>query len=801
MIMSKEDAAAFSLRHDKHVEIYPLTSDEDGEWGVQMLRGATLLVPKALRYDRLVAGQIPTGWNAARYGVPDDIIQQVDPVTLYVLVATMEALVSAGITDPYEMYRYVHVSEVGNCIGSGLGGALSARGMYRERYLDKPLQKDILQETFINTMSAWVNMLLISASGPIKTPVGACATAVESVEVGVETIRSGRARVCLVGGFDDFQEEGSYEFGNMGATSNSVEEEAKGRSPREMSRPTSTSRAGFMEAHGSGVEVLMTAALALEMGVPIRAIIGLTSTAMDKEGRSVPAPGQGILTSAQEKPSTKSSPLLDVTYRKRQLSRRKAQISEWVEEELALLGGEADQASLDHIHREAARQEQEASALWGMDFWRRNPEISPLRGALAAWGLGVDDIGVASFHGTSTQANDKNESEVLDRQLRHLGRSPGNPVPGVFQKYLTGHPKGAAAAWMLHGMCQALETGLIPGNRNADNVDEALKPFDHVVVPSRTLETDGLRAALLKSFGFGQVGGEVLLIHPHALFASLEPETYKVYGEKNMERQARAYRYMQDAMAYVPEADGKKASGHGLIQVKTKAPYTSVQEAKVYLDPTARATYDSVTDEWSFRDASKNGKQSLGGGSQKKSAVLEAASGKQKQGGSEVQGLLEAMWTQQQRKEEEEEGRPGLIHGSGVDVELMGAIPLQTETFVERNFTAQEQAYCSGSADPAASMAGRWSAKEAVVKALGEAQAKWLKQAEGRQAVWGRGAGAPLGEIEITREEGGAPGVRFHGEALSAVSQLGLERISISMSHAGKYSVAVAKVTLGSAPQ
>src|SRR5690606_13603861 len=105
-----------------------------------------------------------------------------------------EALVASGITDPYEFYQYVHVTEVGNTAGSGVGGMLSLRGMYKDRLMDKPLQKDILQESFINTMPAWINMLLLSSSGPIKTPVGACATAVESVEIGVDTIQSGKAK-------------------------------------------------------------------------------------------------------------------------------------------------------------------------------------------------------------------------------------------------------------------------------------------------------------------------------------------------------------------------------------------------------------------------------------------------------------------------------------------------------------------------------------------------------------------------------------------------------------------------------
>jgi fatty acid synthase subunit alpha len=308
---SKETAENFKREHDDKVEIFEIP--ESGEYLVRMKKGASLWIPKALRFDRLVAGQIPTGWDAKLYGVPDDIISQVDPVALFLLVSTAEALLSCGITDPYEFYKYVHVSEVGNCVGSGMGGTAALRGMHRDRFLDLPLQNDILQESFINTMSAWVNMLLLSSSGPIKTPVGACATAVESVDVGYETIMEGKARICFVGGFDDFGEEGSYEFANMKATSNAVDEFDHGRTPAEMSRPTTTTRNGFMESQGCGVQIIMTAKLALEMGVPIYGILALTTTASDKIGRSVPAPGQGVLTTARENPGKFPSPLLAST--------------------------------------------------------------------------------------------------------------------------------------------------------------------------------------------------------------------------------------------------------------------------------------------------------------------------------------------------------------------------------------------------------------------------------------------------------------------------------------------------------
>ena len=105
------------------------------------------MVPKAFRFNRLVAGQIPTGWDAGRYGIPDDIIVQTDRATLWALVCAAEALNMSGITDPYELYQHMHPSEVGSAIGSGMGGMESLSRMFTDRRVEKPVQNDILQET------------------------------------------------------------------------------------------------------------------------------------------------------------------------------------------------------------------------------------------------------------------------------------------------------------------------------------------------------------------------------------------------------------------------------------------------------------------------------------------------------------------------------------------------------------------------------------------------------------------------------------------------------------------------------
>ncbi|KAF7715224.1 Fatty acid synthase alpha subunit [Penicillium ucsense] len=599
-IVLEEDLPPFEVSH----EVAQQLLHEHGEARVDFLpqgdrcvvslkRGAVLMVPKALNYGHAVAGLVPTGWDARTYGIPDDIVSQVDRGTLFTLVSTVEALIASGITDPYELYQYIHVSEFGNCIGSGVGGMQSLKKMFQDRYLDKEVQKDILQETFINTTAAWVNMLLLSSSGPIRTAVGACATSVESLETGYETIATGRAKICLVGGYDDMTQTIAEEFANMKATTDAAGEAKKGRLPHEMSRPSAESRSGFVEAQGSGIQVVASAQLALDLGLPIQGIVAWVGTASDKIGRSVPAPGQGILTNAREQPGGRfPSPLLDVRYRKRRLAARFAQIQESIDLEVQSMSKElSDEAGaipdahreeyehhLSFVRQEAERQRKEALNLFGNDFWKNQDSISPIRGALAVFGLNVDDLDFVTLHGTSTVMNDKNEPAVLESQMRHLGRTPGNPLFAISQKYLTGHPKGAAGAWMLNGGLQVLDSGLIPGNRNLDSVDDQLEKNEYIVYPNHSIQTGGLKAFSLTSFGFGQKGAQAIVVHPRYLYAMVEAQEYERYRARRLTRYRKAFRFFHRGLVT-----------NTMFVPKTEAPYSPAHQNAVLLNPTARA--------------------------------------------------------------------------------------------------------------------------------------------------------------------------------------------------------------------
>jgi fatty acid synthase subunit alpha, fungi type len=572
---SKSLAQSFKLRHGDKVTIKPKDNGSD-TWIVMIGPGATFLVPKTIPSHQTVAARPPDGWDPATYGIPEDIVTQVDPITLYVLCCVSEAFFSAGIENPHELWEYMHVSELANCLGTGAGGLQAMRAMYRHRFMDdKPVQSDIFQETFLNSMAAWTNMLILGAAGPIKTPSGTCATAVESLDTACEAILSGHAKAAIVGGVDDFGEEASHEFSNMKATSHAEEETAKGRLPSEMSRPTATSRAGFMEAAGCGVQIVMSAELALEMNVPIHGVIAYSQLAGDGVGRSIPAPGQGVLTAAREASAAARSPLLDLHYRRERLDEQLAEIRVWRQAKLA------EGIEVQVVEATAARRIRDAQYMLSSNMRQLDPSLSPMRAALSAWGLTIDDIRVASMHGTSTKANDVNESDVINQQMIHLNRQPGNPLFVICQKYLTGHPKGAAGAWMLNGCLQVLETGLVPGNRNADDVDSKLKGFEHLLYPSGPIQTAAgvIKACMLTSFGFGQKGGIVLIVSPRLLFAALEPERYESYRDQVERREKRADRAFRLAMMH-----------HAVFKAKERPPWAASGQdtATVFLNPEAR---------------------------------------------------------------------------------------------------------------------------------------------------------------------------------------------------------------------
>jgi len=98
------------------------------------------------------------------------------------------------------------------------------------------------------------------------------------------------------------------------------------------------------------------------------------------------------------------------------------------------------------------------------------------------------------------------------------------------------------------------------------------------------------------------------------------------------------------------------------------------------------------------------------------------------------------------------------------------------ERFVNRVFTAAEQAYAQANKNEIEKLAGRFAAKEAVLKLIGTG---WRGK-----IAWT--------DIEIINNASGQPGVTINGEVKKIADELGIEHISVSITHTANFAIASA---------
>ncbi len=120
------------------------------------------------------------------------------------------------------------------------------------------------------------------------------------------------------------------------------------------------------------------------------------------------------------------------------------------------------------------------------------------------------------------------------------------------------------------------------------------------------------------------------------------------------------------------------------------------------------------------------------------------------------------------------------IKGIGTDIiecdRIARMVEHHGEHFTQRVFTEHEIAYCSDRKNSAQHFAGRWAAKEAVLKALGTG---WI-------------AGITWTDVEVVNELGGKPVVRLHGGAAKIAEEHGISEMLISISHCKSHAMASA---------
>lgn len=96
--------------------------------------------------------------------------------------------------------------------------------------------------------------------------------------------------------------------------------------------------------------------------------------------------------------------------------------------------------------------------------------------------------------------------------------------------------------------------------------------------------------------------------------------------------------------------------------------------------------------------------------------------------------------------------------------------------FLNRVFTQAEQAYAEANKNRMEKLAGRFAAKEAILKLMGTG---WRGK-----IAWT--------DIEVINDSAGAPKVTLSGEVARIADKLGIEHISVSITHTANFAIASA---------
>jgi holo-[acyl-carrier protein] synthase len=119
-----------------------------------------------------------------------------------------------------------------------------------------------------------------------------------------------------------------------------------------------------------------------------------------------------------------------------------------------------------------------------------------------------------------------------------------------------------------------------------------------------------------------------------------------------------------------------------------------------------------------------------------------------------------------------------MIVGTGIDIAEVPRIAESIERFgdrfLRRIFTGEEIRYCDSKANRVERYAARFAAKEAAMKALGTG--------------WNRGV--RWRDIEVFRQPGSRPTIKFHGVAAEFAAKLGARNVALSISHTPELAIA-----------
>jgi 3-oxoacyl-[acyl-carrier-protein] synthase II len=265
----------------------------------------------ASTWDGLIAGRNGISTNdaewAERYNMPARLVarlavepsevlprvqlRRMDRCEQVAVIAARQAWADAGYEMPSDEHEPVDPDRLGVALGSGIGGPvtlLDQDDLLEQHGLRKvsPLTVPMLMP---NGPAAHVSIELRARAG-VHSPASACATGAESLALGFDMIRSGRADVVVAGGA-----EACIHPITVAGFAQSRTLSLRNDEPDRASRPFDLDRDGFVLGEGAGVLVLESAEHARARGARVYGKLagtGITSDAYHITGNHPEGIGQ-----------------------------------------------------------------------------------------------------------------------------------------------------------------------------------------------------------------------------------------------------------------------------------------------------------------------------------------------------------------------------------------------------------------------------------------------------------------------------------------------------------------------------
>lgn len=268
-----------------------------GQVRVEISGEVDFLLPGEQALAVRAAGQLPTGFN------PEALYPaRSHPRGLQLAIfAASDALGSLGL-DWGQLCARLAADQVSVYAGSAMGQLddHGNGGMLASRYRGKRVTSKHCPFGLADMPADFVNAYVLGNVGSTGAGIGACATFLYNLRLGIDDIRSGRARLVVVGAAEapivpDVM-EGYIAMGALGTDAGLLALDA-GRGLqrpdyRRACRPFS-SNCGFTLAEGAQYVVLMDDELALETGASIHAGVPDVFVNADGHKKSISSPGVG----------------------------------------------------------------------------------------------------------------------------------------------------------------------------------------------------------------------------------------------------------------------------------------------------------------------------------------------------------------------------------------------------------------------------------------------------------------------------------------------------------------------------